>query len=59
VILRLRDRTLELSEPLLMGIVNATPHSFSDRQGRKTLSELVRRGVEQVGLEERSRRETA
>ena len=48
MILRLRDRTVELREPLLMGIVNATPDSFSDRQGRKGLSELVRRALEQV-----------
>jgi dihydropteroate synthase len=28
-----------------MGIVNATPDSFSDRQGRKELDELVERGM--------------
>ena len=28
-------------EPVLMGIVNATPDSFSDRQGDKSLDELV------------------
>jgi len=42
VILRLRDRELDLSEPMLMGIVNATPDSFSDRQGAKDLDELTR-----------------
>jgi len=42
VILRLRDRRLDLSEPVLMGIVNATPDSFSDRQGPKDLDELMR-----------------
>jgi dihydropteroate synthase len=42
VILRLRDRRLDLSEPVLMGIVNATPDSFSDRQGPKDLDELTR-----------------
>jgi dihydropteroate synthase len=42
VILRLRDRRLDLSKPLLMGIVNATPDSFSDRQGPKDLDELTR-----------------
>jgi dihydropteroate synthase len=30
-----------VSEPLLMGIVNATPDSFSDPQGEKTLDALV------------------
>jgi dihydropteroate synthase len=30
-----------MSGPLLMGIVNATPDSFSDRQGAKGLDELV------------------
>jgi dihydropteroate synthase len=32
-----------VSEPLLMGIVNATPDSFSDLQGEKTLEALVAR----------------
>jgi dihydropteroate synthase len=48
MILRLRERELEPREPLLMGIVNATPDSFSDRQGRKELSELVHRGLRHV-----------
>ena len=30
-----------MSVPLLMGIVNATPDSFSDRQGEKRLEDLV------------------
>jgi dihydropteroate synthase len=38
--LRLRDRELDLSQPVLMGIVNATPDSFSDRQGPKDVDEL-------------------
>ena len=42
MILRLRERELDLSEPVLMGIVNATPDSFSDRQGPKDLDELTR-----------------
>jgi dihydropteroate synthase len=46
VILRLRDRTLRLHEPVLMGIVNATPDSFSDRQGRKPPAALVGRAME-------------
>jgi dihydropteroate synthase len=32
-----------VKRPLLMGIVNATPDSFSDPQGAKTLDELVAR----------------
>jgi dihydropteroate synthase len=32
-----------MSGPLLMGIVNATPDSFSDAQGEKPLEELVER----------------
>jgi dihydropteroate synthase len=32
-----------MTEPLLMGVVNATPDSFSDRQGVKSLDELVNR----------------
>ncbi|MEA2361661.1 MAG: dihydropteroate synthase [Thermoleophilaceae bacterium] len=32
-----------MSEPLLMGIVNATPDSFSDPQGEKPLEALVER----------------
>ena len=32
-----------MSAPLLMGIVNATPDSFSDPQGAKSLEELVAR----------------
>jgi dihydropteroate synthase len=47
VTLRLRDRELELvpGQPALMGIVNATPDSFSDRQGAKDPGELVERGL--------------
>jgi len=44
-VLRLRDRELDLSEPVLMGIVNATPDSFSDRQGPKDPDELAARGL--------------
>ena len=45
--LRLRDRDLELvpGQPALMGIVNATPDSFSDRQGPKDPGALVERGL--------------
>jgi dihydropteroate synthase len=48
MILRLRDRKLELREPLLMGIVNATPDSFSDRQGDKEVAELAELALAQV-----------
>ena len=43
--LELRGSTLsfERGRPRLMGIVNATPDSFSDRQGPKGLDELVER----------------
>jgi len=43
VTLRLRDRTIELvaGEPLLMGIVNANPDSFSDAVRLSTLDEQV------------------
>ena len=43
--LRLRDKVLdfERGRPLLMGIVNATPDSFSDPQGPKRADELAGR----------------
>jgi dihydropteroate synthase len=46
--LRLGDRALELSPgaPALMGIVNATPDSFSDAQGSKSLDALVGRALD-------------
>ena len=37
-----------MSEPVLMGVVNATPDSFSDAQGDKPLGELVERAHELV-----------
>lgn len=43
--LRLRDRELDLSEAVLMGIVNATPDSFSDRQGQKDPDDLAERAL--------------
>jgi dihydropteroate synthase len=43
---RLRGRELELARPVLMGIVNATPDSFSDRQGPKDVDELLGRALE-------------
>ncbi|HEY6775426.1 MAG TPA: dihydropteroate synthase [Thermoleophilaceae bacterium] len=48
MILRLRDRKLEPREPLLMGIVNATPDSFSDRQAEKGVDEVVELALSQV-----------
>jgi dihydropteroate synthase len=44
--LRLLSRELDLSQPVLMGIVNATPDSFSDRQGAKDVDELAARARE-------------
>ena len=43
--LRARDRTLELGgpRPLLMGILNATPDSFSDAGDQRTLDDRLRR----------------
>ena len=44
--LRLRDRVLEISDrPLLMGVINATPDSFSD-SGPRTLDARLRRAEE-------------
>jgi dihydropteroate synthase len=40
---------LDLSRPVLMGIVNATPDSFSDRQGPKDVDELAARALELLG----------
>jgi dihydropteroate synthase len=48
MILRLRDRELDLSEPVLMGIVNAAPDSFSDGQGPKAPDELAEHGLRLV-----------
>jgi dihydropteroate synthase len=44
-LLRLRGRELELSRPVLMGIVNATPDSFSDPPGPKRAEELAAHGL--------------
>jgi dihydropteroate synthase len=46
MLLRLRDRTLEIgSRPVLMGIVNATPDSFSDGGDHPTLEARVAYGA--------------
>jgi dihydropteroate synthase len=47
-VLRLRDRELDLGPPFLMGIVNATPDSFSDTPGPKGADELVAHGLRLV-----------
>ena len=43
--LRLRDRVLELDRPLLMGIVNASPESFSDGGSVGGLDKQVERAL--------------
>ena len=43
--LHLRDRELDLARPAIMGIVNATPDSFSDRQGPKEPGEVAEQGL--------------
>jgi dihydropteroate synthase len=44
LVLRARDRELRLApgRPLLMGVLNATPDSFSDERGAKTVDERLR-----------------
>ena len=45
-VLRLGDRVLELgARPLLMGIVNASPDSFSDGGAHPSLEEQVAHGA--------------
>ena len=46
-VLRLRDRTLavEPGRPLVMGIVNANPDSFSDVPRTDTLDRQIRRAL--------------
>jgi dihydropteroate synthase len=47
MILRARDRTLDLTgRPLIMGILNATPDSFSDGGAQTTLDERVARAAD-------------
>jgi dihydropteroate synthase len=49
VILRARDRTLTFGDgrrPLVMGVLNATPDSFSDAGDLTTLDDRVRRAAE-------------
>jgi dihydropteroate synthase len=42
--LALRDRTLDLAEPVVMGILNVTPDSFSDGGQHAGVDEAVARG---------------
>jgi dihydropteroate synthase len=44
--LALRERVLDMREPVLMGIVNATPDSFSDAQRPKSVDELAERAAQ-------------
>jgi dihydropteroate synthase len=43
--LRLRDQVVDLTRPLLMGIVNASPESFSDGESVGTLDDQVERAL--------------
>ena len=43
-----RDRTLDVSRPVIMGVVNATPDSFSDGGELRDLEQRVARCVEMV-----------
>ncbi|HEX5365910.1 MAG TPA: dihydropteroate synthase [Acidimicrobiales bacterium] len=46
--LTVRGRTVEVTEPVLMGIVNATPDSFSDGGLHRTTDQRVALALEQV-----------
>lgn len=43
-----RGRQINLSAPLLMGVLNATPDSFSDAGRYRTLAQRIERGLELV-----------
>jgi dihydropteroate synthase len=45
-VLRCRDRTLDLTQPLVMGVLNVTPDSFSDGGRYLRLDEAVARGIQ-------------
>lgn len=49
MILRARGRRFEVSRPLLMGVVNATPDSFSDGGELRGVEEQVVRALDLVG----------
>ena len=40
-VLRCRDRTIDIRRPLVMGVINATPDSFSDGGDLRTVDEAV------------------
>ena len=44
-VLRCRDRTIDIGRPLIMGVINATPDSFSDGGDLRTVDEAVARAV--------------
>ena len=48
MILTLRDRSLDLSRPLVMGILNVTPDSFSDGGRHVALSDAVDRAAAMI-----------
>jgi dihydropteroate synthase len=49
VLLRCRDKTLDLSRPVVMGVVNVTPDSFSDGGRFQTPEAAVSHGVRLAG----------
>jgi dihydropteroate synthase len=49
LLLRCRDQTLDLSRPLVMGVLNVTPDSFSDGGRFQTLGAAVKHGVRLAG----------
>ncbi len=46
--LRCRDRVIEIDRPLVMGVLNATPDSFSDGGELDGVAAQVRRGLELI-----------
>jgi dihydropteroate synthase len=47
--LRCRDRVIDVDRPLVMGVLNATPDSFSDGGELDGVAAQVRRGLELIG----------
>jgi len=45
---QIRDQTLELNRPLIMGIINMTPDSFSDGAQFETVDDAVRRAEQMI-----------
>ena len=50
MILACRDRTFDIQRPLIMGVVNATPDSFSDGGDYNSLQARVDRALEIAAL---------